>query len=269
MPSSLQYHYGFHLCDTTLVDHQKLGNAQNRENRPLRDSEFGHGVSRLISFAPLHLSLYQLSDIPNSVAIVAAVRVSWKDDGNTRDPYYIWRNALSQIWYSSEITGTIIVQCIPILRTMIKDIQTSMTSKKLHSSYERQSTVVISSKRNSKRLSAGVKMELVRKGSERIELKEIPEEPQGTWAPPASWKKIGVGESLSSLDEENALPLSPRSDRWARDSGGSGGYGPRNGQSLDSDQGDRLHSFTAVGADQRDGLSPPPQRKSDSQWPLG
>lgn len=23
------------------------------------------------------------------VAIVAAVRVSWKDDGNTRDPYYI------------------------------------------------------------------------------------------------------------------------------------------------------------------------------------
>ncbi|KAK6080682.1 hypothetical protein SCUP515_03283 [Seiridium cupressi] len=202
------------------------------------------------------------------VAIVAAVRVSWKDDGNERDPYYIWRNALSQVWYSSEITGTIIVQCIPILRTMIKEIQTSLTSKKLGSSSERQSTILGSSKRHSRRSSAGVKMELVRKGSERIVLKEIPEEPQGTWVPPESWKRLGTGQSLSSLDEERAIPLSPRSERWLTSGNGdSAGYGPRTGQSLDSDNDGVRHSFSGIAIEQEEGLSPPPRRRPD-QWPL-
>ncbi|RSM00752.1 hypothetical protein CDV31_011677 [Fusarium ambrosium] len=36
------------------------------------------------------------------VAIVAAIRVGWKDKGNDRDSHYMWRNGMSQIWYSSE-----------------------------------------------------------------------------------------------------------------------------------------------------------------------
>lgn len=68
------------------------------------------------------------------VAIVSAIRVGWKDDGNERDAYYIYRNGLSQVWYSSEITGTIIVQCIPILRPIVREIQTSRdASRRLES----------------------------------------------------------------------------------------------------------------------------------------
>ena len=33
----------------------------------------------------------------------------WKDGGNPKDEWYFWRNAHSNIWYSSEIVGTIIV----------------------------------------------------------------------------------------------------------------------------------------------------------------
>ncbi|KAH7324804.1 hypothetical protein B0I35DRAFT_348873 [Stachybotrys elegans] len=65
------------------------------------------------------------------VAIVSAVRVAWKDTGNGRDEYYIWRNGMSQIWYSSEITGTIMVQCVPVLRTFVRDMRTTIASKRL------------------------------------------------------------------------------------------------------------------------------------------
>lgn len=67
------------------------------------------------------------------VAIVSAIRTAWKDDGNVKDEWYFWRNAHSNIWYSSEIVGTIIVQCIPVLRPLIRDIHTSLTSRKLAS----------------------------------------------------------------------------------------------------------------------------------------
>ena len=67
------------------------------------------------------------------VAIVSAVRTGWKDEGNEKDALYFWRNAHSNIWYSSEIVGTIIVQCIPVLRPLLRDMHTSLTSKKLHS----------------------------------------------------------------------------------------------------------------------------------------
>lgn len=40
------------------------------------------------------------------VAIVSAIRTAWKDDGNVKDEWYFWRNAHSNIWYSSEIVGT-------------------------------------------------------------------------------------------------------------------------------------------------------------------
>lgn len=68
------------------------------------------------------------------VAVISAVRTGWKDEGNQKDEWYFWRNAHSNIWYSSEIVGTIIVQCIPVLRPLIRDIKTSLTSKKLASS---------------------------------------------------------------------------------------------------------------------------------------
>ncbi|TPX09367.1 uncharacterized protein E0L32_009411 [Thyridium curvatum] len=67
------------------------------------------------------------------VAIVAAVRVSWKNDENGRDEWFFWRNGVAQVWYNSEITGTIIVQCIPVLRSLAKDIHTSLVAKRLSS----------------------------------------------------------------------------------------------------------------------------------------
>jgi hypothetical protein len=67
------------------------------------------------------------------VAIVSAIRTNWKDEGNIKDEWYFWRNAHSNIWYSSEIVGTIIVQCIPVLRPLLRDMHTSLTSKKLPS----------------------------------------------------------------------------------------------------------------------------------------
>jgi hypothetical protein len=67
------------------------------------------------------------------VAIIAAVRTNWKDEGNQKDALYFWRNAHSNIWYSSEIVGTIIVQCIPVLRPLLRDFHTSRTSRKLAS----------------------------------------------------------------------------------------------------------------------------------------
>ncbi|KAF2106190.1 hypothetical protein BDV96DRAFT_508269 [Lophiotrema nucula] len=67
------------------------------------------------------------------VAIETAVRVSWKDEGNKRDPYYYWRNGVSNVWYSSEVAGTIMVQCIPVLRPFLRDVHHSLTSKRLPS----------------------------------------------------------------------------------------------------------------------------------------
>lgn len=67
------------------------------------------------------------------VAIESAIRNEWKYDGNGKDEWYFWRNAMSNIWYSSEVTGTIIVQCIPVLRPLVQDISTKIRSKRLGS----------------------------------------------------------------------------------------------------------------------------------------
>jgi hypothetical protein len=92
-----------------------------------------------------------------SVAIVSAIRVGWKDNGNDRDKWYICesfecydllvrsnpllpgRNGLSQVWYSSEITGTILVQCIPVLRPILRNFSTSWTSNRRASAGARSS----------------------------------------------------------------------------------------------------------------------------------
>lgn len=38
---------------------------------------------------------------------------------------------MSNIWYSAEVAGTIIVQCIPILRPFLRDVHNTMTNSKL------------------------------------------------------------------------------------------------------------------------------------------
>ena len=64
------------------------------------------------------------------VAIIAAIRTGWKDNGNVKDEWYFWRNAHSNIWFSSEIVGTIIVQCIPVLRPLLRDWSILPSTKK-------------------------------------------------------------------------------------------------------------------------------------------
>lgn len=68
------------------------------------------------------------------VAIESAIRNEWKYDGNDKDRWYFWRLAMSNIWYNSEITGTIIVQCVPVLRPMVQDICSSLRTKRSGSS---------------------------------------------------------------------------------------------------------------------------------------
>ncbi|KAH7370112.1 hypothetical protein BKA65DRAFT_386693 [Rhexocercosporidium sp. MPI-PUGE-AT-0058] len=67
------------------------------------------------------------------VAVMSAIRTSWKDRPimHVHDEYYMWRNGMSNIWYSAEVAGTIIVQCIPILRPFLRDMKTSMSSKRI------------------------------------------------------------------------------------------------------------------------------------------
>ena len=64
---------------------------------------------------------------------------------------------MSNVWFSSEVAGTIMVQCIPVLRPFLRDIHHTLTSKRLPSEIHtpnRQSTTLVASKnRMSNRLS--------------------------------------------------------------------------------------------------------------------
>ncbi|KZL83978.1 hypothetical protein CI238_06931, partial [Colletotrichum incanum] len=196
------------------------------------------------------------------VAIVSAIRVSWKDEGNDRDPWYIYRNGMSQIWYSSEITGTIIVQCIPILRPILREIHTSLTSKRLESTADGRSTTFGSKLSSGKRISTGV-IHNDKQGNERIALREIPEE-SGDDMP--HWKS-GPGQSDSTSPSESEFkprpPTAPLPDMWPL----SGSEGPNlngsnSGKSLDFDF--DLHSNSHLDIEQghvQQGLSPPPPRR--------
>ncbi|KAI1855683.1 hypothetical protein JX265_006087 [Neoarthrinium moseri] len=202
------------------------------------------------------------------VAIVSAVRISWKDDGNERDPYYIWRNGVSQVWYSSEVTGTIMVQCIPILRTIIKEIHTSLVTKKLESTLTGDTrSMSFGSKRASavskrettigKRISASTYSDGSKKGADIIALREIPEEPDH------SWQRLG---SLSAVDTERAIQTFHFSDSWPLSNERSPAlHSSHSGKSFDTDNDRRSHSFTATSEekDLEDGLSPPPKRKTN------
>ncbi|KAH9832785.1 integral membrane [Teratosphaeria destructans] len=70
------------------------------------------------------------------VAIESAIRTEWKYHSQKKDEWYFWNNAMSNIWYSSEVAGTIIVQCVPVLRPLLKELHSTLRSKKLASSSE-------------------------------------------------------------------------------------------------------------------------------------
>lgn len=70
------------------------------------------------------------------VAIESTIRNEWKYGGNDKDRWYFWRLAMSNIWYNSEVSGTIIVQCVPVLRPVVQDICISLRSKRLGSSHD-------------------------------------------------------------------------------------------------------------------------------------
>ncbi|TQN64149.1 hypothetical protein CSHISOI_11274 [Colletotrichum shisoi] len=141
------------------------------------------------------------------VAIVSAIRVGWKDEGNDRDRWYIYRNGMSQIWYSSEITGTIIVQCIPILRPILREIHTSLTSKRLESTADGRSTTFGSKLSSGKRISTGA-VQNDKLGNERIALREIPEESSDE-APP-HWKSSSYPRESDSMTSPSDADFKPR-----------------------------------------------------------
>jgi hypothetical protein len=70
------------------------------------------------------------------IAIESAIRTHWKYQGNPKDGWYFWRLGMSAIWYSSEVAGTIIIQCVPVLRTLFIEVRTTLQSKRLASSAE-------------------------------------------------------------------------------------------------------------------------------------
>jgi hypothetical protein len=61
---------------------------------------------------------------------------------------------VSQVWYSSEITGTIMVQCIPILRPILRDYGSSLRTK-YTSTADRQS-MMFTRRNSTRRASSGV-----------------------------------------------------------------------------------------------------------------
>lgn len=97
----------------------------------------------------------------------------------------MWRDAVSQIWYSAEVSGTIMVQCVPVLRPFLKDLHTSFTSKRLDATEPSQakstwrgSTLVDHRSKSIPSRTASILSKSEEKKSPGIfELTEIPEEP--------------------------------------------------------------------------------------------
>lgn len=164
--------------------------------------------------------------------------------------------------YSSEVTGTIIVQCIPILRPILREIHTSLTSKRLESTTADGRSTTFGSKLSSgKRMSTGINNN-DKQGAERIALREIPEE-SGDDA--GYWKKPNqsASSSPSETDFKPRPPTAPLPDMWPL----SGGEGPdlngsQSGKSLDFEH--DPHSISHLDVEQghvQQGLSPPPPRR--------
>ncbi|RSL66533.1 hypothetical protein CEP54_003687 [Fusarium duplospermum] len=189
------------------------------------------------------------------VAIVAAIRVGWKDQGNDRDSHYMWRNGMSQIWYSSEVAGTIIVQCIPILRPILRDIHTSLTSRRLDSTADGGKSTGWTQSRSTKHMSTPLPLaeERAAGNPERVELRDIPEEQESTGGF-QFWDKNPAPEITPVANVMS--PTSPQSDNWPL------GRGSESVRSMEYGHERRSHSSIGLAVDQeQQGLSPPPRRK--------
>ncbi|KXJ86710.1 hypothetical protein Micbo1qcDRAFT_236774 [Microdochium bolleyi] len=183
---STDVYYRYNLClDRTFRDDFKEGGNIYNIIMDFVFAMFPWWLTRTVDMRRFEKAgLCAVMSLGMLVAIVSAIRVSWKDDGNDRDAYYIYRNGISQIWYSSEVTGTIIVQCIPILRPVLRDVHTTFTNKKSKSSSTgtRRSTATVPSRWSGggKRGSGGNTFEMQddvrKKDVEDVTLTEIEEE---------------------------------------------------------------------------------------------
>ena len=107
--------------------------------------------------------------------------------------------------YSAEVAGTIIVQCIPILRPLLRDIHTGLTSKRVGDTEDGQTitrrgrrSTLVEIKRSSTVMSSD---ESSKKVTEDIALTAIPEE---------SWETLKECHSSSSLSEtDQSTPTVP------------------------------------------------------------
>ncbi|KAI7778409.1 hypothetical protein LA080_002179 [Diaporthe eres] len=82
------------------------------------------------------------------VAIMSAVRTWWvgRDVYGDKDALYFWRRSVSMIWFSAEITGTIIVQCIPVLRPFLQEVHAAISSRTFGHSSSNAKTIVSQNK---------------------------------------------------------------------------------------------------------------------------
>jgi hypothetical protein len=163
---------------------------------------------------------------------------------------------MSQVWYSSEVAGTIMVQCIPILRPILKNIHTSFTSRKLESSNGERKGSGWTWTRSSKHFSTGplTPGHPVVVNPDAVELRNIPEEQE-----PAEFDFWDKHRPPSPDDIEKAVPAEhkfTRDDSWPLGGGSESGRSARSLELAQSSVG------LAVEQEHAQGLSPPPPRRS-------
>ncbi|KAH8660605.1 hypothetical protein BX600DRAFT_438816 [Xylariales sp. PMI_506] len=264
---SYQQWYRLNFCiDTTFRDDFKTGGNVYNVLMDFIFATFPWLITRKLDMRRAEkIGLCVAMSLGLVVAIETTVRISWKDDGNTRDPYYIWRNGVSQVWYSSEVAGTIMVQCIPILRTMLREIHTSLTQQKLGSSMTEGKTSSRGSRFSfGKRASHGsMGMNKEPKAAvEVIALGEIPEESVESF----TFRNYDLGREMPSIYLPGAAADKPseghswrRGDDWplsGQEGSDIGVAPPSSGKSLDY-----FDSDVERDAGHQNGLSPPPQRR--------
>jgi hypothetical protein len=146
--------------------------------------------------------------------------------------------------YSAEVAGTIIVQCVPVLRPLLKELHTTLTSKKLDDT-ENGRSVTWRSTMDGKRGSIFINDDKVKKEPEAIALSVIPEEPRLTAK--ESFLSTSSSETLhQSTPTASAGPLSRES--W-----------PLSGSERTAIHSPHSETWVEREPPPRQGLSPPPQ----------
>ncbi|ORY64783.1 uncharacterized protein BCR38DRAFT_390532 [Pseudomassariella vexata] len=162
------------------------------------------------------------------VAIISAVRTVWKSKPimHVHDAWYMWRNGQSMVWYSAEICGTIIVQCIPILRPFLREIHSSLTSRKLGDTEAGRTTggwrSNVDGKRASSTITSAAHDDTKKAPVESFALRKIPEEAAAdtigqAWEPHTSYSPSEVDRAIKAshtgpLQPGDGWPLSAHTD---------------------------------------------------------